>query len=363
MTLPSAANYRLWRAWHNPAHTQMANTDLVRVALVGFGHWGPNYARILAGTLPGARLVGCAEPLAGRLASFERQYPSARAYADYKRLISDGDVDAVIIATPTSTHREVAETCLAAGVHVLVEKPLAGNVADAEALVALARSVNRTLMVGHTFLFNPAVQAIKRYIDEGYLGEIRYVYFQRTGLGPIRQDVNALWDLAPHDISMLRYWLGTDPVDIVARGESYLKAGTEDVVFVTLTYPNKVLASIHVSWLDPVKTRRVTVVGDRKMVVFDDTHPTEKLRLYDRGADYQPREGGFAEFIAAVRDGDIVIPRLEQGEPLREELEHFARCIHTGQTPLTSGEDGVAVVQVLERAQHALHEGRSATIS
>src|SRR3982074_3258674 len=328
----------------------MAAPDLIRVALIGFGHWGPNYARILAGTLSGARLTACAEPSARRLAAFERQYPAARAYADYHRLLRDGDVDAVIVATPTSTHREVTEACLKAGVHVLVEKPLASNVSDAESMIAVAQQTQRVLMVGHTFLFNPAVRAIKGYIDEGRLGKIRYLYFQRTGRGPIRQDVNALWDLAPHDLSMLRYWLGTDPIDLVARGEAYLKAGTEDVVFVTLNYPNQVLASVHVSWLDPVKTRKVTVVGDKKMVVFDDTHATEKLRIYDRGADYQPREGGFAEFIAAVRDGDIVIPRLEPTEPLREELAHFMDCINTGSTPLTSASDGVAIVRVLEWA-------------
>jgi predicted dehydrogenase len=245
----------------------------------------------------------------------------------------------------------------------LVEKPLASTSADAEAIVTLARECGRTLMVGHTFLFNPAVRAIKRYIDEGQLGEIRYMYFQRTGLGPIRQDVNALWDLAPHDLSMLRYWLNSDPVDIIARGQAYLKPDTEDVVFVTLTYPKQVLASVHVSWLDPVKVRRVTVVGDRKMVVFDDTHATEKLRIYDRGADYQPRDGGFAEFIAAVRDGDIVIPRLEPLEPLREELAHFVSSINTSETPLTSGEDGLAIVRILESAEGVLKEAPTARIS
>jgi len=327
---------------------------LLRVAIIGFGHWGPNYARILAGTMSNARLAACAEPSAGRLATFERQYPAARAYADYRRLLNDGDLDAVIVATPTSTHTQVAEECLRAGLHVLVEKPLASSVADAEAMIATARETGRTLMVGHTFLFNPAVRAIKKYIDEGLLGELRYLYFQRTGLGPIRQDVNALWDLAPHDLSMLRYWLGADPIDLVVRGQSYLKPGNEDVVFLTLNYPRQVLASVHVSWLDPVKVRRVTVVGDRKMVVFDDTHATEKLRVYDRGADYQPREGGFAEFIAAVRDGDILIPRLEPLEPLREQLAHFMDCINTGRQPISGAEDGLAVVRVLEWAEHEL---------
>jgi predicted dehydrogenase len=340
----------------------MAAPDLLRVALIGFGHWGPNYARILSGTLSGARLTACADPSAGRLATFERQYPAARAYADYRRLLRDGDVDAVIVATPTSTHREVTEECLRAGLHILVEKPLASSVADAEALSALAQEAGRTLMVGHTFLFNPAVRAIKSYIDRGLLGEIRYLYFQRTGLGPIRQDVNALWDLAPHDLSMLRYWLNADPTDLVARGQAYLKAGTEDVVFLTLNYPNQVLASVHVSWLDPVKVRSVTVVGDRKMIVFDDTHATEKLRIYDRGADYQPREGGFAEFIASVRDGDILVPRLEPIEPLREQLAHFMDCIKTGRQPMASAQDGVAIVRVLEWAQHGLEAARTRAI-
>ncbi len=337
----------------------MPNEQL-RVGLIGFGLWGPHYARILAGTMSSARLVACAEPAAARLALFDRMYPGARAYADYRRMLRDGDIDAVIVATPTSTHREVVECCLGEGMHVLVEKPLAGTVEDAEALAALGEGTRRTLMVGHTFLFNPAVRAIKGYIDQGLLGEIRYLYFQRTGLGPIRQDVNALWDLAPHDFSMLRYWLNAEPTDLVARGQSYLKSGTEDVVFVTLNYPNRVLASVHVSWLDPVKVRSVTVVGDKKMVVFDDTHATEKLRIYDRGADYQPREGGFAEFIAAVRDGDIVIPRLEQREPLREQLEHFADCIRTGRQPMTSAQDGAAVVRVLERAQRELRSDSAA---
>jgi predicted dehydrogenase len=334
--------------------------EQLRVGLIGFGLWGPHYARILSGTMSSARLAACAEPAAARLGAFDRMYPGARAYADYKRMLRDGDVDAVIVATPTSTHREVVEHCLSNGVHVLVEKPLAGTVADAEALAALEKGTGRILMVGHTFLFNPAVRAIKGYIEQGLLGEIRYLYFTRTGLGPIRQDVNALWDLAPHDFSMLRYWLGADPVDLVARGQAYLKPGTEDVVFVTLNYPDRVLASVHVSWLDPVKVRSVTVVGDRKMVVFDDTHATEKLRIYDRGADYQPREGGFAEFIAAVRDGDIVIPRLEQREPLREQLEHFVDCINTGRQPIATADDGVAIVKVLERAQHELRQDAAA---
>src|SRR5207302_7763422 len=181
------------------------------------------------------------------------------------------------------------------------------TVAEAQAIVDSADERTKILMVGHTFLFNPAVRKVKRYIEDGDLGRLLYLSFTRTGLGPIRQDVNVLWDLAPHDLSMLRYWLDADPLEVVARGQSYLRRGIEDVVFVTLRYPNDVLAGLHLSWLDPVKDRKVTIVGDRKMVVFDDVNQTEKLRIYDKGASYQPRGGDFADFVAAVRDGDVVI--------------------------------------------------------
>src|SRR5438270_5232774 len=217
-------------------------------------------------------------------------------------------------------------------------------------------------MVGHTFLFNPAVGRVKRLIDSGELGQVLYLSFHRTGLGPIRSDVNALWDLAPHDLSMLRYWLGEEPTEVTARGQSYLRPGVEDVVFVTLRYPGGVLASIQVSWLDPVKDRRVTIVGDRKMVVYDDVHPTEKLRVYDKGATYQPRGGEYSEFLAAVRDGDIVIPRIETTEPLREELVHFTRCIELRAQPRSDGREALELVRILERAQVDLVRSRAAGV-
>ncbi|HLQ62180.1 MAG TPA: Gfo/Idh/MocA family oxidoreductase [Candidatus Acidoferrales bacterium] len=327
---------------------------MLRIGISGFGHWGPNYARILAGPLPGARLVACVDRSAEKLAQVRAQYPDVRIYSDHRRLIAEGDLEAVIVATPTSTHRALVEDFLEAGLHVLVEKPMATTAADAEAMVELAEARQRVLMVGHTFLFNPAVRLIKQYIDDGLLGEVLYLYFHRTGLGPIRQDVNALWDLAPHDLSMLRYWLGAEPVDLVCRGEAYLKHATEDVVFLTLRYPNNVIASIHVSWLDPVKERRATVVGDKKMVVFDDVHATEKLRVYDKGANYLPAGGEFAEFVAAVRDGDILIPKVSSAEPLREQLMHFIDCVRHGRRPLTDGQDGLSAVRILEQAQAEL---------
>lgn len=329
-------------------------TEPIRVGLVGLGHWGPNYARLLSGTLPGADLEACADMDERKLASVERLYPHVRRYPSHTELLAGGGLDAVVVAVYASEHRQVVEDCLSAGVHVLVEKPLATTVADAEAIVEAGKRSGQVLMVGHTFLFNPAVQRVKSYIDHMELGRLLYLSFIRTGLGPIREDVNALWDLAPHDLSMLRYWLGSDPVDLTARGHSYLKAGVEDIVFVTLRYPGNVLAGIQVSWLDPVKDRRVTIVGDRKMVVFDDVNPTEKLRVYDRGVSYQPRGGDFAAFVAAVRDGDIIIPRLDNKEPLREQLLHFVDCIRTGKRPISDAEDGLAVVRVLEQAQAEL---------
>jgi predicted dehydrogenase len=333
---------------------------MVRVGIVGIGHWGPNYARILSGLIPGVALTACVDKIEARLNTIKAQYPHVELMTDHREMLDRRLVDAVAICTTAATHRAITQDCLEADLDVLVEKPMASSVADAMAMIETARARHRVLMVGHTFLFNPAVQAIKRYIDSGDLGKILYFSFQRTGLGPIRQDVNALWDLAPHDLSMLSYWLQAQPVEIVARGQSYLKVGCDDVVLLTLRYPHDVLASVHVSWLDPVKVRRATIVGDRRMAVFDDVHTSEKLRLYDKGASYQPADGDFGAFVAAVRDGDILIPSLENREPLHEQLLHFVRCVHERSEPLTGAHDGLAVVRILEKAQADLDRSRTA---
>jgi predicted dehydrogenase len=329
----------------------------LRFGLVGLGHWGPNYARLLHGQVPNARLAACADLRPERLRTIGDLYPGVRLHDGHRSLLAAAGLDAVIVATTTTTHRLVATECLEAGLHVLVEKPLADTGDAGEAIVRAAERAGKTLMVGHTFLFNPAVERIKRHIDHGDLGRVLYLSFRRTGLGPIRQDVNALWDLAPHDLSMLRYWLGTDPLEVTARGQSYLQEGVEDVVFLTLRYPQDILVGIQVSWLDPVKDRRVTIVGDRKMVVYDDIHPTEKLRMYDKGATYQPPGGEFSEFLAAVRDGDILIPKVESREPLREELVHFAACVESGVRPRSDGAEALRLVRILERAQADLRGG------
>ncbi len=326
----------------------------LRVGLIGVGHWGPNYARLLHGQVPNARLAACADLRPERLQTIGTLYPGSQLYANHRAMLEAGGIDAAIVATTTSSHRSVTLDCLAAGLHVLVEKPLADASEAGDEMVRAADRAGRILMVGHTFLFNPAVERVKRLIDGNDLGRVLYLSFRRTGLGPIRQDVNALWDLAPHDLSMLRYWLGTDPVEVTARGQSYLRDGVEDVVFLTLRYPDDILVGIQVSWLDPVKDRKVTIVGDRKMVVYDDVHPTEKLRMYDKGASYQPRGGEFSEFLAAVRDGDILIPKIESKEPLREELVHFVTCVETGARPRSDGREALRLVRILEQAQAEL---------
>ncbi|HEV2953389.1 MAG TPA: Gfo/Idh/MocA family oxidoreductase [Candidatus Dormibacteraeota bacterium] len=327
---------------------------MIRVGIVGYGHWGPNYARVLAERLPGAEFVATADLSARRLAAARAEHPEIKIYADHLAMVEDRSLDAIIISTPTTTHRALTEDFLNAGVHVMVEKPMFSSSADARAMGELAARKGLTLMVGHTFLYNPAVRAIKKYLNEGTLGNVLYMYFTRTGLGPIREDVNALWDLAPHDLSMIQYWLAGDPVDLTVQGQSYLRSGTEDVAFLNLRYPNGVLASIHVSWLDPIKVRRATIVGDQRMVVFDDTHPTEKLRLYDKGASYQPSRGEFGEFVASVRDGDILIPKIDGTEPLRAQLLHFLDCIRTGGVPMTGWQEGEFTIRILERAQAQL---------
>lgn len=335
----------------------------LRFGLIGLGHWGPNYARLLHGQVPNANLAACADLQEERLRPIGRLYPDVRLYSDHREMIAGGELDAAIVATNAATHRPVVEDCLEAGLEVLVEKPLADTSEAAGAIVATAERKDRLLMVGHTFLFNPAVEHVKRVLDRGELGRILYLSFRRTGLGPIRQDVNALWDLAPHDLSMLRYWLGSDPVEVSARGHSYLRPDVEDVVFMTLRYPGDVLVGIQVSWLDPVKDRRVTIVGDRRMVVYDDVNPTEKLRIYDKGASYQPRGGEFSEFMASVRDGDIVIPRIENREPLLEQLVHFVECVETGSRPRSDGRQGVEIVRILEKAQADLERHAAAGLA
>ena len=337
----------------------------VNVALVGPGYWGPNLARNMANA-PGASLHTLCDVRSERLEELREQYPGVRLTTDFESVIADPEVHAVVVATPVNTHFRLARAALAAGKHVLVEKPLAQSVAECRELTALAAARKLTLMVGHVFLYNAAVRKVKEYIDAGELGDVYYVCSQRLNLGIVRQDVNALWNFAPHDISILNYWLGGTPTGVSTRGFSYLQPEIEDVVFMTLDYPGGVGANVHISWLDPRKVRAMTVVGSKKMLVYDDVDSDAQVMVYDKGITRRaqgpnavggPNLSGFAEFRFQTRAGDVLIPRFDYSEPLRTECRHFIDCVRNAQQPLTDGEEALQVVQVLEAAQRSLALG------
>jgi predicted dehydrogenase len=344
----------------------------VNLALVGLGHWGPNIARNLA-IADGGHLHTVCDAVTSRTEHIGRQYPSTRATSDLESVLDDEQVDAVVLATPVDSHHELARRALLAGKHVLVEKPLAHTSAQCLELIDLAAARSLTLMVGHVFLYNAAVRRMKEYIDSGELGEIRYVYSQRLNLGQVRSDVNALWNFAPHDLSILMYWLGAEPERVIARGYSYIQPEIEDVVFVTLDFPHQVGANAHISWLDPFKVRRMTVVGSEKMIVYDDVSADARIVLYDKGVSRTRRPGNeaaqslgtyetYGEFQLLLRAGDVLIPKIDFVEPLRVECQHFVDCIRSGDRPLTDGESGMRVVRILEAAQDSMAAGGAARV-
>ena len=308
-----------------------------------------------------ARVVAVADLDEQRLAEVAHKATSADVTRDYRELVSRPDIDAVVIATPVASHGELAYAALSAGKHVLVEKPLATTVEDGARLITLAHRKGRILMVGHTFLYSVAVRCLKQYVEHGELGEVFYLYSQRLNLGRVCADVNTLWNSAPHDVSILLYLLGQMPVEVAARGFSYLRDDAEDVVFMTLTFPHNVGAHVHMSWLDPHKVRRMTVVGSQKMAVYDDGNRDCPIVIYDRGVervvaeDVRRDPSSLAQVHWRLRSGGgVTIPALTLAEPLRLECEHFVECIIEGKRPLTDGQQGLDVVRVLAAAQHSL---------
>lgn len=331
---------------------------MVCVAMVGLGYWGPNLLRNLV-SLEGVKLTALCDQDLRRAEIFrQRVCPAARVTDDYLDLAADPEIDAVVIATPIRTHYELASTFITSGKHVLIEKPLSRTAEECEALIKLADIHQRVLMVGHVFEYNVAVQKIKQYIDHGELGKLFYVYSQRVNLGRIQHDVNALWSFAPHDVSILNYWFGQEPARVAARGFSYLSKGIEDVVFATLEYPNGVGAHLHLGWLDPRKVRLMTLVGSKKMLVYDDVSLDAKIQIYDKGISelhgFIEGTESFAEFQFQLRVGDLVIPALQFGEPLNAECQHFIDCVQNGKRPMTDGLSGLKVVKVLEAAERSL---------
>ncbi|MBN1908712.1 MAG: Gfo/Idh/MocA family oxidoreductase [Pirellulales bacterium] len=331
----------------------MNDHDGVNLAVVGLGNWGKNVARSFA-ACRGVRLGYVCDESPGVLARQAPLYPTATATDDYEAVLRDPRVDAVALVTPAPAHYEMVREALLAGKHVFVEKPLTLLAREAENLVDLAKSRERKLMVGHLLEYHPAVTLMKQQIDAGALGQIHYMYCQRLNLGVVRQCENAFWSLAPHDISIILYLFGSEPEEVTATGTCFLQKGIEDVVFAHLRFPDGRMAQIHVSWLDPHKERKMTVVGSEKMLVFDDMHPSEKIRVFDKGATI-PTEATSPLAPITVRHGDIHVPHLSSQPPLDIETQHFIDCVLFDRTPRSDGEDGLRVVRVLERVERQLH--------
>lgn len=325
----------------------------LKVGVVGAGAWGRNHVRTVAG-LAEAELAAVCDADAKVRERVSRQYPAALVTGDLGALL--GAVDAVIVASPAATHASIARQVVEAGKPVLVEKPFALNTDDAVSVARLAAERKVPVLAGHLLVYHPAVDRLRELVQTGELGKIFYLYGLRVNLGQVRKDENALWSFGPHDVSVALYLLGEQPVRVAAHGKSYLQPAIEDVVFLTMEFGSGVLAHVQLSWLDPHKERKLTVVGAKKMVVFDDMEPREKLRIYDKGVDRPPEYGSFGESLA-IREGDIFIPRIPTVEPLAAELAHFVRVAQGREAPRASADDGVRVVRVLEAASRSLARG------
>jgi predicted dehydrogenase len=331
-----------------------------RIAVIGAGHWGPNLIRNFHNHTT-SEVAWVIDRDAARLKMVESRYPGVRTADDPAVAFADPEVDAVVISTPTVTHYDLAAAALAAGKHVLVEKPIAVRPEEADELCERAEQRGLVLMVGHVFLFNGAIRRVKEYLDQGQLGRLFYISMVRTNLGPIRMDVNAAWDLAAHDVAVANDWLGALPLHATAHGGSWINPGIEDAVFATLWYPDGVMVNLHVSWLSPRKVRDITVVGEKGMLTFDDMNLSEPLRLYDKQVTEQRTTPGFvdtfASFRTSIRDGDIMIPRVGTPEPLKAECDHFLECIAGSVTPVSDGRTGAAAVRVLDAISRSLRNG------
>lgn len=329
-----------------------------KVGIIGFGYWGPNLTRNFS-ELPGSELVAIADLKEERLKQAQSKYPHVVARQEYRELFDLG-LDAVVISTPPVTHYQIAKECLEHGLNVLVEKPITLKSDHAEDLIELAAAKGLTLMVGHTFEYNSAVHALKEYIDRGELGDIYYLDAARLNLGLFQPNSNVMWDLAPHDISILLYLLGKKPISVSAHGTPCVYDGIFDVAYLDLIFPDKISAHIHVSWLDPCKVRRITVVGSKKMAVYNDIESENKIKIYDKGVNPPAyTNGSFGDFQCSYHSGDITIPNIRFSEPLRQECQHFIDSIVNHTEPRSSGRDGLQVIKILEAAQHSMCNGQT----
>jgi len=326
-----------------------------RVAVIGLGYWGPNLMRNLT-LIPDVQVIAGCDLSIRRLERMMRRFPNVREFTtDCDILLRRPDIDAVVIATPVETHYKLAKKALLHDKDVFIEKPMAASSEEAEELIKICEERGRVLMVGHTFLYNPAVRKVKEIIDKGDLGQIYYITSTRINLGIHRKDANVIWDLAAHDFSIIIYWLGEDPIYVYTVGKDFILNGVPDVAFLHVVFPSGVIADLQVSWLAPSKVRNITVVGSDKMIIYDDTSSYEKVRIFDSGVDYSEPET-FGEFQLSYRTGDILSPKIDSIEPLRLEMQHFIECIRERTKPLTDGYNGLRVVRALELAERSMKD-------
>jgi predicted dehydrogenase len=326
----------------------------LRVAVVGLGYWGPNLARNF-GALPDVEVAWLCDGSPEALARHAAAHPGAKHATTLDEVLADDTTDAVVLATPVPSHAALAEQVLRSGRHCFVEKPLAQSVADAERVASAARESGKVLMVGHLLQYHPGVAKLRELVDSGELGDVHYIYGNRLNLGKLRADENALWSLGAHDVSVVLHLMGEEPSEVSARGASYMREGIEDVVFCFLRFPSGRAAHLHLSWLDPHKERRFTVVGSKRMATFDDMALEQKITVYDKGFDQDASTYG--EYI--TRSGDVYSPTIGNREPLRIECEHFVACIREGTEPVSGADSGLAVVRVLEELQLSLDASRA----
>lgn len=326
------------------------------IGVLGCGHWGPNHVRVFS-QLRDSVVTAFADPDPKRLAAISAQFPEATGFADYTELLATAKVDAVAICVPTRLHFEVAKAALEAGKHVLCEKPLTADVAEAEELDRIATARGLILMTGHVFLFNPGILKVRALLTAGEPGRVHYMRALRTNLGPIRRDVNAVYDLASHDIAIFNFLLDAEPTTVSAVGAAFLQDGIEDVAFVTLKYPNGVIANIQVSWLDPKKLREIVVVGDKKMIVWDELALAGPVSIYDKTVVKEEYYDSFGQFQLLAREGDLTIPRVPPQEPLKMQDQWFLDCIRTGKIELSDGRFSIGVVKVLAAIEKSLKAG------
>jgi predicted dehydrogenase len=326
------------------------------IAVIGCGYWGPNLIRNFR-SLSDCNLISVCDIKQDRLSHMRNVYGGIRVTSDYREVIEAPEIHAVAIATPVHSHFDLAREALLAGKHTFIEKPMASSSAECRELVGLAEKNNLTLMVGHTFIYSTPVRKIKQIVDDGDIGELLYVTSQRLNLGLFQKDINVAWDLAPHDVSIILFVMGHAPSSVNCQGKAHMRSGMEGVTNMSLNFSNGGFATVQSSWLDPNKVRRMTFVGSKRMILYDDNEPLEKIKIYDKRVEIPPHYDTFAEFQYSYHYGDMYAPYLNQVEPLRVQCQHFLDCIRNGEKPLSSGPEGLQVVQVLEAASESLRKG------